>query len=76
MMDSSSYVLISPCRNEAAFMRTTLASVVAQSKLPSKWIIVDDGSTDETPAILQEYAASFPWIQIVTRQDRGHRSVG
>jgi glycosyltransferase involved in cell wall biosynthesis len=76
MNDDSSYALISPCRNEAAFMRTTLSSVVSQSKLPSKWIIVDDGSTDETPAILQEYAARYSWIQVVTRQDRGHRSVG
>src|ERR1700674_663776 len=48
------YVLISPCRNEAAFMRQTLDSVVGQSLRPAKWVIVDDGSTDETPAILTE----------------------
>jgi poly-beta-1,6-N-acetyl-D-glucosamine synthase len=72
----SSYVLISPCRNEARHMRNTLDSVVAQSRLPKLWVIVDDGSTDETPAILREYAAQHPWIRIVTRQDRGHRSVG
>ncbi|TNF57178.1 MAG: glycosyltransferase family 2 protein, partial [Burkholderiales bacterium] len=70
------YVLISPCRNEAAYMRRTLDSVLAQSRLPSLWVIVDDGSTDETPAILQDYAARHPWIRVVTRQDRGHRSVG
>ncbi len=72
----TSYVLISPCRNEARHMRSTLDSVVAQSRLPKLWVIVDDGSTDETPAILREYAAQHPWIRIVTRQDRGHRSVG
>lgn len=70
------YVLISPCRNEAEYMRTTLNSVVAQSLQPALWVIVDDGSTDETPAILQEYAGRHPWIRIVTRKDRGHRSVG
>lgn len=70
------YVLISPCRNEADYMQETLDSVLAQSVLPAKWIIVDDGSTDETPRILAEYAAKYPWIQIVTRQDRGHRAVG
>lgn len=57
-------------------MRQTLDSVTSQSVLPAKWVIVDDGSTDETPGILAEYAARFPWIQIVTRTDRGHRAVG
>jgi poly-beta-1,6-N-acetyl-D-glucosamine synthase len=75
-VEKSRYVLISPCRNEAAYMRQTLDSVVAQSQLPTKWVIVDDGSSDATPAILAEYAARHPWITIVTRQDRGHRAVG
>jgi glycosyltransferase involved in cell wall biosynthesis len=73
---NKSYVLISPCRNEADFMRQTLDSVVAQSIRPTKWVIVDDGSTDDTPRILAEYAARHDWIQIVTRVDRGHRAVG
>ena len=51
-MDDS-YLLISPCRNEADFMVNTLESVVNQSVPPAKWIIVDDGSTDATPEILQ-----------------------
>ena len=72
----SRYVLVSPCRNEAAFMRQTLDSVVAQSLTPTKWVIVDDGSTDDTPAILAEYASRYAWISIVTREDRGHRAVG
>jgi poly-beta-1,6-N-acetyl-D-glucosamine synthase len=76
MTPHSLYVLISPCRNEAHYMRRTLDSVLAQSRLPAKWVIVDDGSTDETPEILQSYATRYPWIEIVTRQDRGHRSVG
>lgn len=71
-----SYVVISPCRNEADFMRHTLDSVVAQSIRPSLWVIVDDGSTDETPRILSEYAARHDWIRIVTRSDRGRRAVG
>jgi glycosyltransferase involved in cell wall biosynthesis len=71
-----SYVLISPCRNEAAYMRETLDSVIAQSLRPAKWVIVDDGSTDDTPRILAEYARRHDWIEIVTRGDRGGRSVG
>jgi len=70
------YVLITPCRDEAAFARRTLESVVAQSVRPAQWVIVDDGSTDATPAILAEYAARFAFIRIVRREDRGRRSVG
>jgi glycosyltransferase involved in cell wall biosynthesis len=71
------YVLITPCRNEAKFLRVTLDTILAQTVAPSRWVIVDDGSTDETPAILAEYAARHPGvIQVVTRKDRGARSVG
>jgi len=70
------YVLISPCRNEAVHLRQTLDSVLAQSIRPAKWLIVDDGSTDATPAILADYAKRHHWIEIVTRTDRGHRAVG
>jgi len=70
------YLLISPCRNEAQYMRQTLDSVIAQTIPPARWVIVDDGSTDDTPQILKTYASQYPWMQIVTRHDRGGRSVG
>lgn len=57
-------------------MRRTLDSVVAQTLRPSRWVIVDDGSTDATPQILAEYAAAHDWITVVTRADRGRRAVG
>jgi len=59
------YVLISPCRDEAAFMRRTLDSVAAQSVPPALWVVVDDGSKDETPEILAEYAARLPYLRVV-----------
>jgi glycosyltransferase involved in cell wall biosynthesis len=71
-----SYVLISPCRDEARHMRRTLDSVAKQTVPPALWVVVDDGSTDESPAILQEYAARLPYLHIVRRADRGKRSVG
>jgi len=43
---------------------------------PALWVIVDDGSTDATPAILAEYAARYDFIRVVRREDRGRRSVG
>ncbi len=57
-------------------MRKTLDSVVAQTVTPARWVIVDDGSTDETPQILADYAARHDWIEIVQKPDRGHRAVG
>jgi biofilm PGA synthesis N-glycosyltransferase PgaC len=76
MATPASYVLISPCRDEADFMRETLESVATQSVLPVKWVIVDDGSTDASLEILQDYAARYDWIEIVRRENRGHRAVG
>jgi len=70
------YLVISPCRNEAQYMRRTLDSMVAQTVRPRLWIIVDDGSTDETPDILKAYAAEHDWIRIVAKPNRGHRAVG
>ncbi len=76
LRDAYRYVLISPCRNEAAYMRHTFDSVLSQSVLPAKWVIVDDGSTDDTPTILARYAAEYEWIEVITRANRGHRAVG
>lgn len=70
------YVVISPCRNESAYMRRTLDAVVAQTTPPARWVIVDDGSTDDTPQILADYAARHDWITVVQKPDRGHRAVG
>ena len=70
------YLIVSPCRDEAAHMRRTLDSVSRQSAPPALWVVVDDGSTDETPAILADYAAKLPYLRVVRREDRGRRSVG
>lgn len=76
MKRNGGYVIVSPCRDEAAHMRRTLDSVSRQSMPPDLWVVVDDGSTDETAAILAEYAARLPYLRVVRRPDRGARSVG
>lgn len=69
-------VIISPVRNEAPRLPLTIRSVAAQTVLPAQWILVDDGSADETPSILRQAAEQHHWITIVTRSDRGSRKPG
>lgn len=75
-MTSRRYAIVTPCRDEAKYARRTLDSVTGQSEPPALWVIVDDGSKDDTPKILAEYAARFPFIRVVRRGDRGDRKVG
>lgn len=69
-------LVISPVRDEAAFLQQTIDSMVAQTVRPAIWMIVDDGSTDETPAIVERAAKENPWIRLHRRKDRGVRHVG
>lgn len=75
-MSGPRIVLVSPCRDEAAYMRRTLDSVAAQTLRPALWVVIDDGSTDDTPRILAEYAARLPYLRVVRRENRGRRAVG
>jgi poly-beta-1,6-N-acetyl-D-glucosamine synthase len=68
------YVLITPAHNEEDFLEKTLASVVAQTTLPERWVIVDDGSTDRTAEIVRDYAEQFQWIELVQRPERQDRN--
>jgi len=70
------YCLITPCRNEAQYIRSTLETVCGQTVPPTLWVIVDDGSTDETPAILREFAARHSFIKLIHRRQSRERSVG
>jgi len=69
-------LIVSPVRNEGEYIEKTLESVVSQSVLPFKWIIVNDGSSDRTEELVRSYAERFPWIQLVNKPDRGARAVG
>ena len=72
---SRRYLLISPCRDEAQYLRRTLDSVAAQSIPPAHWVVVDDASTEGTPAIIEEYGHRLPHLRTVRRTDRGCREV-
>jgi glycosyltransferase involved in cell wall biosynthesis len=68
------YVLITPARNEAAFIEKTLASMAAQTLVPERWVVVNDGSTDQTAEIVESYAKRYPWIELVRRPKQLDRS--
>jgi hypothetical protein len=68
-----SYVLITPARNEASYIELTIRSMVAQTFRPLKWVIVSDGSTDETDDIVTRYTAEHPWIELVRMPERRER---
>jgi glycosyltransferase involved in cell wall biosynthesis len=68
------YVLITAARNEEKFIEGTIRSVVSQTHLPERWVIVDDGSTDRTPEIAASYVRAYPWIELVRRPQRKDRN--
>jgi UDP-N-acetylglucosamine transferase subunit ALG13/glycosyltransferase involved in cell wall biosynthesis len=70
------YLIITPCRDEADYLQKTIDSVASQTVLPARWVVVDDGSTDETPQILARAAETLPFLTVVRREDRGRRAVG
>jgi glycosyltransferase involved in cell wall biosynthesis len=68
------YVLVTPARNEEAFLAKTIESVIRQTVLPVMWVIVDDGSTDRTAEIVRPYLAQHPWMELVQMPQRRDRS--
>src|SRR5262249_9775319 len=56
------------------YLEATITSVVNQTVRPLRWVIVDDGSTDQTGAIAARYAAAHPWITLITRPKRDVRN--
>lgn len=67
------YILITPARNEEAFIERTLKSVVSQTIRPIRWIIVSDGSTDGTDDIVKRHTAEHPWIELLRLPERAGR---
>ena len=64
----NNYVILTPAFNEDAYIEKTLGSIIPQRFKPIKWIIVDDGSTDNTAEIIKKYAAEHDFIQYYYRR--------
>ena len=67
------YTLITPARNEEDNIGRTIQAMICQTVLPHKWVIVSDGSTDRTDAIIQSYLADYPWIDYVRMPEHRDR---
>jgi glycosyltransferase involved in cell wall biosynthesis len=65
------YILITPCKNEEENLQKLAESIVNQAIKPKLWVIIDDGSTDNTPAILNNLVSEYKWIGII----RGKESI-
>jgi biofilm PGA synthesis N-glycosyltransferase PgaC len=70
------YVLFTAARNEEAHIEKTLRSVITQTVLPVKWVIVSDGSVDRTDEIVNQYAATHNFILLIRRSADQKRNYG
>jgi len=68
------YVLVTPVRNEVAYIGKTIESVIAQTVRPLRWVIVDDGSTDGTAEVVRQMAAGHDWIELLHLPQRVERN--
>jgi glycosyltransferase involved in cell wall biosynthesis len=68
------YVLVTPARNERHLIEGAIRSVIAQTHLPSKWVIVSDGSTDGTDEIVARFAKEHTWIELLRMPEHRDRS--
>ena len=66
---NSKYVVISPVRDEAEFLPRVIRSMESQTIRPAEWVVVDDGSTDDTLAILNQFSSDN--VRVVTQQNSG-----
>ncbi len=59
------YSIITPVKNEGKYIASTIQSVLEQSVVPDKWIIIDDHSTDQTKEIISEYMSNNNFIELI-----------
>ena len=70
------YVIITPAHNEAALIGRTAEAVVAQTVRPTKWVVVNDASTDRTGQVIENFASRYPFIELVNLERAAGRHFG
>jgi glycosyltransferase involved in cell wall biosynthesis len=67
-----SYWVIVTVKNGERTLAQSIDSVLHQSIKPSLLCVIDDGSTDKTPRILDKFKGSYPEIHVITLPDKGY----
>jgi poly-beta-1,6-N-acetyl-D-glucosamine synthase len=70
------HLIVTPVKNEAAFIGDMIESMLKQTLPPVRWILVDDGSDDDTVAIVERYLSRAPHMQLVRARLAGGRALG
>ena len=70
------YAAITPARNEAENLRRLAACLAEQTLSPLAWIVVDNGSTDETREVVADFARTHPWAYFLSVPARGSAAPG
>ena len=60
-----SYVLMTAAHNEEKYIGRTIESILAQTMLPTRWVIVSDNSNDHTDAIVSQYAHNADFLSLL-----------
>lgn len=70
------YVIITPAKNESRYIEQTIKSILSQYLLPQEWVIVDDGSTDNTSDIVKKYSNEYSWVKLVKMNTSNEERLG
>ena len=73
---TSRYLVVSPVKDEELYIERTIQSMLKQTLRPVQWLIVDDGSTDQTPAIIAKYTRDHDWIKSIRIDRDSVRNLG
>ncbi len=69
-------LIVTPACNEEKHLSELIDSIINQSILPAQWIIVDDGSTDNTSNVIKQSIMKYSWIKYLRKEKTGPRSPG
>src|SRR5688572_3125739 len=72
MSDAPAVSVLMPVYNAERFVAQTVDSILAQTFVDFEFIIIDDGSTDDSPEILKRYERRDPRIRLVSRPNTGY----